>query len=75
MMYYTLLRRIDGYEEYLFENPGTGLSKRGTFGRYSGVATLEDGELGWPAYDARLRGIMLNSDEIEVGVRQIKAFG
>ncbi|WP_054650754.1 hypothetical protein [Lacticaseibacillus pantheris] len=75
MMYYTLLSRVDGYEEFLFENPSTGLSKRGTFNRATGDLTLEPGELGWPAEDGRLRGIMLKSQNIEVGSREIKAFG
>lgn len=75
MMYFTLLGIEDGIEKYLFENPDTGLSKNGTFDRKNKVAVLDQGNLGWPAEDGRLRSIMLNAANVEIGERRLKAFG
>ncbi|WP_125708837.1 hypothetical protein [Lacticaseibacillus porcinae] len=75
MMYYTLISKTGNQEQFLFENPDTGLSKTGTFDRENVVAELEAGNLGWPATDGRLRSIMLNAENAVIGVRELLVFG
>lgn len=74
MFTFTLVSRDGDIEVFEFTNVDLERNKRGTINRATGEVTLEELDLYAPAQDFKLRAVMHQNDNMNVGDTRYKAY-